>query len=199
MEVGLIGEVSVDVTAARTAAEVGSGTVAVFATPELVRLCEAAAVKVSWASGGASAVVRVRLPCRAGPTHSLLSSLALNHPAGTRGQAGGGQDVGGHQGRQHLPHSLPAGTCTLISPPSPTQVEVKHLAATPVGMTVTGTVKLREVQKGGRLLIFDFEATDGVDKVGEGTHERFVVGTDKFLAGAQAKLDKAKAAAEAAK
>ncbi|SHF04283.1 thioesterase family protein [Alkalibacter saccharofermentans] len=60
-----------------------------------------------------------------------------------------------------------------------TKVEVKHLAATPVGMKVTGKAKLVEVDR--RRLLFEVEAFDEAEKIGEGIHERFIVDVEKFL------------------
>lgn len=60
-----------------------------------------------------------------------------------------------------------------------TVVNIRHLAPTPPGLTVTATARLTEID--GRRLVFQVEADDGVDKVGEGTHERFVVRAEKFI------------------
>jgi len=59
-----------------------------------------------------------------------------------------------------------------------TLVNIRHLAATPPGFTVTAVARLVEVD--GRRLVFQVEASDGMDKVGEGTHERFLVFKDRF-------------------
>jgi len=56
-------------------------------------------------------------------------------------------------------------------------VNVKHLAATPVGMRVTVRCTLVEIDR--RRLSFTFEVHDELDKVGEGTHDRFIVDTEK--------------------
>lgn len=58
-------------------------------------------------------------------------------------------------------------------------LNVKHLAATPVGMNVTATAKLIEIAE--RKLTFSVEAFDEKDKIGEGIHERFIIKVDKFL------------------
>ena len=58
-----------------------------------------------------------------------------------------------------------------------TAVDVHHLAATPVGFTVTATATLTEIDR--RRLVFEAEVHDGVDLVGRGTHERFVVRLDQ--------------------
>jgi fluoroacetyl-CoA thioesterase len=61
-----------------------------------------------------------------------------------------------------------------------THVSFSHLAATPPGLTVTVHVKLDNVD--GRKLTFSISAHDGVDKIAEGTHERFVMDAAKFNA-----------------
>ncbi|HJN92382.1 MAG TPA: thioesterase family protein [Dehalococcoidia bacterium] len=61
-----------------------------------------------------------------------------------------------------------------------TSVNVQHLAATPIGMTVTATARLVEVD--GRRLVFEVEARDDKEPVAKGTHERFVVGSmERFV------------------
>ncbi|HAO22832.1 MAG TPA: thioesterase, partial [Desulfobacteraceae bacterium] len=42
----------------------------------------------------------------------------------------------------------------------------------------------------GKKLSFSLSADDGVDKISEGTHERFVINAEKFNAGVEAKLKK---------
>lgn len=64
-------------------------------------------------------------------------------------------------------------------------LEVRHLAATPVGLTITFRATLTEID--GRRLVFRLEAADERERVGEGVHERFIVDADKFLNRAQAK------------
>jgi len=69
---------------------------------------------------------------------------------------------------------LPPGFCTVgIS------IRINHTAATPIGLTVTARAELVEVD--GRRLIFKVEGFDEREKVGEGTHERFIVQMDKFM------------------
>jgi predicted thioesterase len=60
-----------------------------------------------------------------------------------------------------------------------TRVNVSHLAATPIGMTVTATAELLEVD--GRRLLFRVEARDEKELIGEGQHERFIIALDRFL------------------
>eukprot|EP00051_Salpingoeca_urceolata_P032416 m.15608 g.15608 ORF g.15608 m.15608 type:complete len:170 (-) comp5061_c0_seq1:56-565(-) len=128
--VGVKGTASVVVEASNTASSVGSGTVDVFATPQLVLLFEQAACKA--------------LDGKLEPTKTSVG----------------------------------------------TTITVDHKAATPVGLTVTATATITEVAKGGRLISFALEASDGIDTVGAGTHQRFVVDKEKFSSRAQAKLDK---------
>lgn len=64
-------------------------------------------------------------------------------------------------------------------------VNLSHLAATPPGLTVTVKVKLEKVE--GRKLTFSVVADDGVDKISEGTHERFIIDAAKFNAKVEAK------------
>jgi fluoroacetyl-CoA thioesterase len=59
-------------------------------------------------------------------------------------------------------------------------VQFSHLAATPPGLTVTVDVRLEEVE--GRKLVFSIVADDGIDKISEGTHERFIIDAAKFNA-----------------
>jgi len=72
-----------------------------------------------------------------------------------------------------------------------TRVDVAHLAATPVGMTVTITVELTEVDR--RRLAFRVEVRDELDEAGKGTHERFIIDSAQRLPRLQQKLDRWKA------
>lgn len=67
------------------------------------------------------------------------------------------------------------------------KLEVSHLAATPVGMTVRCESELAEID--GRKLTFCVEVSDDRGKIGEGTHERFIVGNERFLKKAEARRD----------
>ena len=113
------------VTPAATAGQVGSGSVDVLSTPELVRLMEMTAV------------------------------------AALAGQ-------------------LPVGYTTVGS-----AISVEHLAPTPVGMDVTVTATLTQVQ--GRRLTFDVTAHDEVEEIGRASHNRVIIDLAKFMARANAK------------
>jgi len=122
---GLTGEASVVVVPQITAHHMGSGTVAVFATPQMVLLMERAAV------------------------NALAPLLAP-----------GQQSVG-------------------------TMVNVRHLAATPLGATVTARAEL--IALDGRRLTFKVSAHDGTELIGEGTHERALIDLARFEAKVAAK------------
>jgi predicted thioesterase len=76
---------------------------------------------------------------------------------------------------------LPPGTGTVG-----TAVEMKHLAATPLGMTVRAKATL--VETDGKRCLFQVDVFDEAEKVAEGRHERFLVpNIEKFLARAMSK------------
>lgn len=125
LETGIIGKKSVRVTKDNSAAAMGSGTLAVFATPAMIALME-------------------------GCAHESVASY------------------------------LEAGSTTVG-----TALDVRHVAATPVGMEVTCESEL--VRMDGRSLTFSVKAHDASGLVGEGTHERFIVGETRFQQKADAK------------
>lgn len=61
-----------------------------------------------------------------------------------------------------------------------TRVEMTHLAATPVGMTVTAEIELVAIE--GRRLRFRVRCRDEAEPIGEGCHERTVVDQQHFMA-----------------
>ena len=69
-----------------------------------------------------------------------------------------------------------------------TELNVKHVAATPIGMQVTCETELVEVD--GRRLVFHVKASDEAGLIGEGTHERFIINNEKFQSKANGKLNK---------
>lgn len=69
-----------------------------------------------------------------------------------------------------------------------TEATIKHVAATPIGMTVRCESELIEVD--GRRLVFSVKAYDEAGLIGEGIHERFTVNNEKFQAKTDAKLNK---------
>jgi fluoroacetyl-CoA thioesterase len=126
LRVGLVGEVDVVVSEEHTAPHVGSGQVRVLATPVMVNLIEAAALKAA------------------------------------------------------EPY-VPAGHQTVG-----TLLDVRHLAATPVGMKVRAFAEVVLVE--GRRIVFKVRAEDEVEPIGEGMHERVIINLDKFDARMGAKI-----------
>jgi len=115
---GLIGQREMLVHEENTARHLGSGNVAVLATPEMIRLMEKTAVAA-------------------------------------------------------IDHLLPDGYRTVG-----VAVNVCHLAATPVGMSVRAHAELTAVE--GRKLTFRVEADDEVERIGEGEHKRAIIDLDRF-------------------
>ena len=76
-----------------------------------------------------------------------------------------------------------------------THIDVSHKAATPIGFTVTVEAECVEVR--GPRARFKLVAHDGVDEIGAGTHERFIVVWDRFNRGVDAKRAKAASGADA--
>ena len=127
MKTGIRGEQMIIVTEQQTAKYLGSGELAVFATPCMIALMENTAYK--------------------------SVQPFLDPGQGTVG--------------------------TLLN--------VKHLAATPVGMEVRCETKLIEIDR--KRLVFEVKAFDACGLVGEGTHERFVIDNQKFMQKANGKLN----------
>jgi predicted thioesterase len=115
---GLIGSSSLVVAAEHTAPRVGSGRIAVLATPVMINVIEAAALAA-------------------------------------------------------MEHLLPAGHQSLGI-----RLDVRHFAATPVGLTVTATAEIMRVE--GRTITFRVEARDEREPIGDGTHERVIVNVARF-------------------
>jgi len=122
---GLVGQAQMVVREENTARHLGSGDVAVLATPEMIRLMERASVAA-------------------------------------------------------VDHLLPEGRRTVG-----VHVDVRHLAATPLGMRVTARAELVAVE--GRRLTFRVEAFDEVERVGEGQHQRVIVELERFRGRVEAK------------
>ena len=118
--------VEITVGEEHTAPSIGSGRVHVLATPVMINLIEAAALKA-------------------------------------------------------IEHLLPEGYQSLG-----THLDVRHLAATPVGMKVRALVEVAAVN--GRNVRFAATVKDEVDLIGEGIHERVVVNVAKFDQRVQRKL-----------
>ncbi len=123
---GLTGTAALIVAPEHTAPKVGSGMIAVLATPVMINLIEAA----------------------------TLNAVEALLPAGH-------QSLGIH-------------------------LDVRHTAATPVGMRATATAELTAID--GRTLTFKVEARDEREVIGGGTHQRVVVNVARFDERVQKKL-----------
>ncbi len=80
-----------------------------------------------------------------------------------------------------IEHLLPPGYQSLG-----TVLNVRHIAATPVGMRARATAEVLKVE--GRTIYFRVTAHDERDLIGDGTHERVVVNVAKFDERVQKKL-----------
>ena len=74
-------------------------------------------------------------------------------------------------------------------------IDVSHKAATPVGFTITVDAECIEVR--GPRAKFSVRAHDGIDEIGTGIHERFIVTWDRFNKSVAAKTAKADAKVDA--
>lgn len=117
--VGMKGEASTLVEKEDTAAEVGSGSLLVYATPCMVAMMEGAA-------------------CEA------------------------------------IEACIPDGSTSVGM-----ELNISHLAATPVGMEVRAEAEVIAVE--GKIITFAVTAYDEAGKIGEGTHKRCIVNTQRFL------------------
>jgi len=125
---GLSGTAELVVGEEHTAPRVGSGKVAVLATPVMINLIEAAALAA-------------------------------------------------------IEHLLPSGYQSLG-----TVLNIRHIAATPVGMKARALVEVVKVE--GRTIHFSVECKDEKELIGDGTHQRMVVNVAKFDQRVQRKLEK---------
>ena len=123
---GLTGAASLTVAPEHTAPRIGSGRIAVLATPVMINVIEAAALAA-------------------------------------------------------MEHLLPAGYQSLGI-----HLDVRHFAATPVGLAVTATAEVTAVE--GRTITFRVEARDERELIGDGTHQRVVVNVARFDDRVQRKL-----------
>lgn len=123
---GLIGTAELTVAPEHTAPFVGSGRIAVLATPVMINVIEAAALAA-------------------------------------------------------IEHLLPAGHQSLGI-----HLDVRHFAATPVGLCVTATAEVLDIA--GRTVTFRVDVHDEREAIGGGTHQRVVVSVARFDERAQRKL-----------
>ena len=67
-----------------------------------------------------------------------------------------------------------------------TELSISHLSATPMGMEVYAEAEVTEVE--GKAITFKVVAFDEAGKIGEGTHKRFIVNSQRFLDKTYSKL-----------
>ena len=67
-----------------------------------------------------------------------------------------------------------------------TELNISHISATPVGLEVRAVAEVTAVE--GKVITFHVEAYDEAGKIGEGTHKRVVVNSQRFLDRAYQKL-----------
>jgi len=60
-----------------------------------------------------------------------------------------------------------------------TQISVAHTAASPLGAIINATATIIQVK--GRKISFTVTANDGVNDIGNGSHDRFIIDTEKFM------------------
>ena len=76
-----------------------------------------------------------------------------------------------------------------------TAVDVRHLAATPLGQQVTAEAEVIEVD--GRRVVFAVTAHDEVEEIGRGTHERMMIDLRRVMQRLDAKAGRRSTAADA--
>lgn len=64
-------------------------------------------------------------------------------------------------------------------------INVAHKAPTPIGLTVKAEAIITNIDE--RKISFEVKASDGIDEIGSGTHERFIVNKEKFQSKANSK------------
>lgn len=71
-------------------------------------------------------------------------------------------------------------------------INVRHVAATPLGMKARFRATLQAISPNGKRLTYKVEAWDEAELIGEGWHERVIVNKEKFEVATMAKGEKAK-------
>lgn len=69
-------------------------------------------------------------------------------------------------------------------------LDVKHTAATPIGMKVLVEAEVTSVSENGKIVDFKVAAWDEKGPIGEGSHTRAIINNERFLAKCNAKLEK---------
>ena len=116
--------------------------------------------------------------------YKFAHTLKLNVYGNRRYQSRNFRDIDhqGLQGELRLPHGLGRVNDLLEEGLSTvgTKIDIAHIKASPIGETITAKATLKEID--GRRLVFDVTASDSKGEIANGTHERFIIKVDKFLA-----------------
>jgi len=69
-----------------------------------------------------------------------------------------------------------------------TEIQIKHVAASPIGMQVT--IKGTVISQEKRSVTIELEAWDNIEKIGEAIHQRFIVDRSRFMEKTRLKIEK---------
>ena len=106
------------------------------------------------------------------PDHSEIEDRWI-----TLGIASNGMPIVVHHTFEYL--NVNNAIIRIFSSRKATKVEIKHIAATPIGMEVVARSELQEIDE--LKLKFKVEAYDEKEKIGEGTHTRYIIYWDDFI------------------
>ncbi len=68
-------------------------------------------------------------------------------------------------------------------------MNITHSASTPVGMTVRAEAEVTNISANGKIIDFKVSAYDEAGLIGEGTHQRAIIDTERFMAKTNSKLN----------
>lgn len=68
-------------------------------------------------------------------------------------------------------------------------VNIEHVSPSPIGMDLRVTAEVTHISENGKMIDFKVTGYDAAGLIGEGTHRRAIIDTERFLAKCQNKLD----------
>lgn len=71
-----------------------------------------------------------------------------------------------------------------------TQINIAHVSPTPVGMEVRAIAEVAAISENGKIVDFKVTAYDEAGLIAEGTHQRAIISTERFLSKCRGKLSK---------
>lgn len=83
----------------------------------------------------------------------------------------------------YIQNQLPQGKSSVG-----TRIDISHVSPSPVGMEVKVTVEVTNISANGKMIDFKATADDTAGIIGEGTHQRAVITTDRFMEKCSSKL-----------